>query len=99
MHRTDEIYAYYRALAAVSPRIRVETMGQTEEGRDLVLVTIGDEATMGRLDHYRQQLARLADPRTLPANQAAAVIDDARPVYYLNGGLHSPEMGSPEMLM
>jgi hypothetical protein len=99
MHRSGEIYAYYRALAAVSPRIRVETVGTTEEGRDLVLVTIAGEATMDRLDHYREQLARLADPRSLAANQAAAIVADAKPVYYLNGGLHSPEMGSPEMLM
>jgi hypothetical protein len=99
MHRTSDIHAYYRALAAVSPRIRVETMGTTEEGRDLVLVTIADETTMDRLDHYRQQLARLADPRALSPGQAGAVVADAKPVYYLNGGLHSPEMGSPEMLM
>ncbi|MGH7501623.1 MAG: M14 family zinc carboxypeptidase [Longimicrobiales bacterium] len=99
MHHTGDIYAYYRALAAVSPRIRVETMGTTEEGRELVLVTIADDATMGRLEHYRQQLARLADPRTLPAAQVSDVMTGAKPVYYLNGGLHSPEMGSPEMLM
>jgi hypothetical protein len=54
---------------------------------------------MGRLDHYREQLARLADPRTLPESQAQAVLDDAKPVYYLNAGLHSPEMGSPEVVM
>ncbi|MGH7444173.1 MAG: M14 family zinc carboxypeptidase, partial [Longimicrobiales bacterium] len=36
--------------------------------------------------------------RTLPAEQVDAVIADAKPIYMLNGGLHSPEMGSPEML-
>ncbi len=99
MHRTSEIHGYYRALAAASPRVRVEELGTSEQGNPFILVIIADEATMGRLDHYRQQLARLADPRTTDAERAAAVIADAKPVYYLNGGLHSPEMGSPEVLM
>src|SRR5690606_17185143 len=98
MHTTDELYGYYRALAAATPRVRVETIGTTEEGREIVLVIVADEATMQRLDHYRAQLARLADPRSLPAAELSAVVADAKPIYMLNGGLHSPEMGSPEML-
>lgn len=98
MHRAAELYGYYRALAAATPRVRVERMGTTEEGRELLLVIIADEATMGRLDHYRAQMKRLADPRTLPAAELDAVLDQAKPIYYVMGGLHSPEMGSPEML-
>lgn len=99
MHHSAEIYGYFKALAAASPRVRLDSIGTTEEGRPIMLAIIADEATMGRLDHYKQQLARLADPRTLPADQSAAVISDAKPIYFLNAGLHSPEMGSPEMVM
>ncbi|HEX7089690.1 MAG TPA: M14 family zinc carboxypeptidase [Longimicrobiales bacterium] len=98
MHPSAELYGYYRALAAATPRVRVERMGTTEEGRELLLVIIADESTMGRLDHYRAQMKRLADPRTLPAAELEAVLDQAKPIYYVMGGLHSPEMGSPEML-
>ncbi len=98
MHNTTELYGYYRALAAATPRVRVETLGRSEEGREILLVIVADEPTMQRLDHYKAQLARLADPRTVPASALDAVIADAKPVYMLNGGLHSPEMGSPEML-
>ncbi|HEY0811406.1 MAG TPA: M14 family zinc carboxypeptidase, partial [Longimicrobiales bacterium] len=99
MHRAADVSAYYRALAAASPRVRVEKVGTTEEGRDLILVTIADESTMGRLGEYRDLMTRLADPRRLPAAELDGVLDRAKPIYYLNGGLHSPEMGSPEMLM
>lgn len=99
MHRTSEIHGYYEALAAASPRVSIFQLGTSEQGNPFILVAIADEATMGRLDHYREQLARLADPRGLSESQAAAIIADAKPIYYLNGGLHSPEMGSPEMLM
>jgi Zinc carboxypeptidase len=99
MHRTAEIYSYFRALAAASARVRVETIGTTEEGREILLVAIGDEATMRDLDRYKAAAARLADPRRVPAAEVDAAIRGAKPIYYLNGGLHSPEMGSPEMLM
>jgi hypothetical protein len=99
MHRTAEVHGYYQALASATPRVAIEEIGTSEEGRPLVLVVIADEQTMGRLDHYRSQLDRLADPRGLDPAEADGVIVDAKPVYYLNGGLHSPEMGSPEMLM
>ncbi|HEY6807485.1 MAG TPA: M14 family zinc carboxypeptidase, partial [Gemmatimonadales bacterium] len=97
-HHTAELYAYYRALAAASPRVRVLDEGPTEGGRRLALVVIADSATMQHLDAYRATLARLADPRTVPAESLDAVVARAKPVYYLMGGLHSTEMGPPEML-
>lgn len=99
MHRSAELYAYYRALATASPRVRVETMGRTEENRELVLVTIADEATMGNLARIKQGIAALADPRTTDRAAMERIAGDIKPVYYLMGGLHSPEMGPPEMLI
>src|SRR5258708_4004697 len=40
--RTDKIYAYYRALAAATDRVKVEVIGKSEEGRDVLLVFVGD---------------------------------------------------------
>jgi len=99
MHRSAELYGYYRALAAASPRVRVETVGRTEEGRDLLLVTIADEATMAQLGQIKRGLAALADPRTTDRAAMERLVGDIKPVYYLMGGLHSPEMGPPEMLI
>ncbi|MBX6331514.1 MAG: peptidase [Gemmatimonadaceae bacterium] len=99
MHHTAEVYAYLRALAKATPRVRVEPVGTTEEGREIVLAIIADEGTIGSLDRYKGLMRRLADPRTLSAAAADSAIAQAKPIYYLQGGLHSPEMGSPEMLM
>jgi hypothetical protein len=98
-HHADEVYGYFRALAKATPRVKVETVGKTEEGRDIILAIVADENTMRDLDRYKRLMARLADPRTVPSDSLDALLDAAKPVYYLNGGLHSPEMGSPEMLM
>jgi hypothetical protein len=99
MHRTTEIYGYYRALAAVTPRVRVETLGRSEENREILLVTVADERLLADAGRHRDGARRLSDPRRTSRAQADSILATIKPSYYLNGGLHSPEMGSPEMLM
>jgi hypothetical protein len=95
----DDILRYYRALAAASPRVRVITIGKTDEGRDNVVVAIASAEAIRDLERYRGYLAQLADPRQLTDTQAHDVIARAKPIYHLMGGLHSGETGPPEMLM
>jgi hypothetical protein len=94
-----DILRYYRALAAATPRVRVMTIGKTDEGRDYVVVAIASAETMKDLDRYRGYLAQLADPRGITDAQAREVIAKAKPIYHVMGGLHSGETGPPEMLM
>ncbi len=94
-----EIHAYMRALAAASPRVKVVSIGTSEEGREMIAVAIADEQTMAAIDDYKTITRRLADPRTVDEATALALIARGKPIYYLTGGLHSPESGSPEMLM
>ena len=42
----SDINRYYEALAKVSPRAKFWKIGQTEEGRDMVVLAIADEATI-----------------------------------------------------
>ncbi len=94
-----EINGYMRLLASRSPRVRVFSMGHSEEGREMILVAIADEATIQNLDRYRGITARLADPRGLGEAEAAALVQQGKPIYWADGSIHSPETGSPEMLM
>ena len=48
LSNTTKIYAYYRALAAATRRVRVEVIGKSEEGREILLVAVGDEKTPRR---------------------------------------------------
>jgi len=96
---TAEALRYYRALEAKSARVKVLTIGKSDEGRDVTIVVVADEATIRDLERYRGYLAQLADPRTLSDTQARTIIASAKPIYHLMGGLHSAETGPPEMLM
>ncbi|MCC7195310.1 MAG: hypothetical protein IT356_07135 [Gemmatimonadaceae bacterium] len=94
-----DILRYYRALEKASPRVKVETIGRSDEGRELVVVWISSEANIANLARNRANMAKLADPRGLSDAQVKALIEDTKPQYHLMGGLHSGETGPSEMLM
>src|ERR1035437_6259860 len=87
-----DILTYYRALAAKSSRVKVLTIGKTDEGRELVVVFVGSDESIKNLEQYRTYLGQLADPRHLTDAQV-------KQIYHVIGGLHSGEVGPSEMLM
>ena len=95
----DNILKYYRALAAATPRVRIETIGKSDENRELVVVWVSSDANMKNLQQNRDNLARIADPRGLNDGQVRQLLQTTKPHYHLMGGLHSGEFGPPEMLM
>ncbi len=99
LSRTAQIYGYFRKLAETSPRVRVETIGRSEEGREILLAIVADEAGIRDLARLKEAAAALADPRKTSPEAAEALIASSRPIYYFNAGLHSTELGSPEMVM
>jgi len=98
---STDVYRYFRALAAASPRVKVFTIGQSEEGRPMIAVAVADEDLLAGLDANNARLAKLADPRTIGMDDAAAdtLIAQSTPVYYITGAIHSTETGSPTALM
>ncbi|HKF53659.1 MAG TPA: M14 family zinc carboxypeptidase [Candidatus Acidoferrales bacterium] len=97
----EQVYTYMRMLEKASPRVKVFSIGHTEEGREMIAVAVSSEANIARLDSNRAELAKLADPRTIHLDDAEAdkIADSAVPVYYITGTIHSPETGAPTALM
>jgi len=93
------IVDYVRRVGQTSGRVHVETIGVSEEGRDIVLAVIADEAGIRDLDRLKAASAALADPRRTSPEEADALIASARPAYYFNCNLHADETGSGEMCM
>ena len=98
---SGEIYQYMRMVEKASPRVKVFSIGRTEEGREMIAVAVSSEANIARLEANRASLARLADPRTINMNDAEAdrLAASTTPIYYITGTIHSPETGSPTALM
>ena len=97
---TKDMYRYYRELAAASPRVRIFMAPEkSEEGREQMLVLVSDEANLAKLDRYKEITAKLGDPRKLTETEAHTLVAEGKPFYWASGSIHSPETGSPEMLM
>src|SRR5712664_3920206 len=97
----EDVYKYMRLLEKASPRVKVYSIGTTEEGREMIAVAVSSEENLKHLDENRARLAKLADPRTIKLDDAEAdrLVSQATPVYYITGTIHSPETGAPTALM
>ena len=94
-----DMLKYFRALAAATPRVKIETIGKSDEDRELVAVWVSSDANIRNLQQNRDNLAKIADPRGLTDAQIKQLIATTKPHYHLMGGLHSGETGPSEMLM
>jgi len=97
----EDVYKYMRLLEKASPRVKVFSIGKTEEGREMIAVAVSSPENLKNLDENRARLAKLADPRTIKLDDTEAdkIVAQAVPVYYITGTIHSPETGAPTALM
>jgi hypothetical protein len=98
---SKDVYAYMRLLEKASPRVKVFSIGTTEEGREMIAVAVSSPENLKNLEENRARLAKLADPRSIKLDDAEAdkLVAQAVPVYYITGTIHSPETGAPTALM
>ena len=74
-----DILKYYRALAAATPRVKIETIGKSDEDRELVVVWVSSDANIKNLQQNRDNLAQHRRPARADrrADQAAHRHDQA----------------------
>jgi len=97
----EDVYKYFRMLEAATPRVKVFSVGKTEEGREMIAAAVADADLLAKVQENDARLAQLGDPRTIGLDdaKAKALIDTSWPVYYITGTIHSPETGAPTALM
>jgi hypothetical protein len=97
----EDVYKYMRLLEKASARVKVYSIGMTEEGREMIAVAVSSEENLKHLDENKARLAKLADPRTIKLDDGEAdrIVAQATPIYYITGTIHSPETGAPTALM
>ena len=98
---SKEVYDYMRMVEKASPRVKVFSIGTTEEGREMIAVAISSESNLAKLEENKSRLAKLGDPRSIKMDDAVAdqLVQASVPIYYITGTIHSPETGSPTALM
>src|SRR5438045_2325191 len=84
----EEVYDYMRRLEKAAPtRVKVLSIGKTEEGREMIAVAIASDAIMAKLEENRTRLEKLGDPRMINMDdaQAEALVQTTTPIYYITG--------------
>src|SRR5262245_29091738 len=70
----DRVVSYFRSLEKNSPRLRVQEIGKSAEGRPLIAATISAPETLAKLDRYVGIQKKLADPRGVPPAEVESLI-------------------------
>jgi hypothetical protein len=84
------------AVAAASDRVSLGTYGATNEGRDLLLVTITSPANHARLESIRSDMGQLADPRGVDQSALDRIVRETPAVAWLSYSVHGSESAGTE---
>ncbi len=92
----DRIIRYLEAVADASHRVRLDTVGMSFEGREVLLAVVTSEANQARLDEIRANARRLADPRGVPAPELDRAVAITPAIVWLGYTIHGNEASGVE---
>lgn len=96
--RFSKIQAYLKLIGDNSNRADYLNLGTTVNGNDMPLLHISSPANLARIDQILAANDRLANPRGLSEEDAKELAADHVPVYYLEAGMHSTEVGPVQVI-
>src|SRR2546425_11624173 len=98
---SHEVYRYMRMLEKATPRVKVFSIGTTEEGREMIAVAVTSEANPSRLEEKRARQAQRADPRAINMDDpGAGKLGGAPiPIYCISGTIPPPPNRAPAALV
>ena len=82
---------YLKKVAAASNRVKLQSIGKTEEGRDQYMVIVSDPANIKNLAKYKAISQRLARAEGLSEQEAKALAKEGKAIVWIDGGLHATE--------
>ena len=97
--RYPRVLEYLQHLAERSDRVHYEVRGTTTDGHPYVLATFGSKTNLDRMDRLVEINHRLADPRGLSPDDAAALTREGVPFYFLYATIHSTEVGNGQTII
>ncbi len=88
-----ELTGYWRALAAKSDRLTVESIGKTEDGREQYMCIITDPSNRRNLESIRRGNERLAQAKSFKNDdEVRKFVKSQKAVIWIDGGLHANEV-------
>jgi hypothetical protein len=91
-----DIERYFELVAAGSDRVKIADLGPTTEGRRTIAAIVSAPENIRNLDRIRADNQRLADPRTLPDDEARRLADTHKVVVAIGCSIHATEIGASQ---
>jgi len=96
----DAIRQYFGKVAEASDRVRVQELGQSTEGRTMIMAIVSSPDALANLEQHRQQQQKLADPRLIrDSTEKQQLAAASKVVVLINCALHSTEAMSSQTVM
>jgi hypothetical protein len=92
----DAIERYFELVAAASDRVELADLGRTTEGHRTMAAIVSSPGNIASLDRIRADNRRLADPRTLPPEDARKLAEHHKAVVVIGGAIHASEVGATQ---
>ena len=90
------VLRYFERVAQASPRVVLDTLGHTFEGREYVAAIVTSERNHARLEQIRADARRIGDPRGAPAAELDAIVARMPAVVMLAYTVHGGEASGTE---
>jgi len=94
-----ELMEYWSVLERESPRMVVEEIGPTAQGRQQVMAIITSPENHANLARYNEIARRLALAEGISSEEARALAKEGRAVVWIDGGLHGTEIVGAQQLI
>ncbi len=94
-----ELTDYWETLARQSPRMVLDTIGYSAEGRPQLMAILTSPENHANLDRYKEISHRLALAEGLTDAEARQLAREGRAVVWIDGGLHATEVLGAHQLM
>jgi len=91
-----QLVDYWRKLEQESPRMILEEIGMTSEGRPMIMAIITSSENHKNLARYKEIARRLALAEGIEDNEAHALAREGKAVVWIDGGLHATEVSGAQ---
>ena len=94
-----QLEAYWKKLATESPRMKLESIGKTEEGRDQWMAIISSPDNIKNLAKYKEISRKLALAEGVNEAEAHRLAKEGKAIVWIDGGLHATETVGSQQIM
>ena len=94
-----QISSYFRALEKASPRVKIQVLGKSTLGEDMIMAVITSEENHKNIKTIQAGARKLSDPRGLSESDLDKLAKDGKVVLLVTCNIHASEIGSTQMAM